>query len=189
MFLIVCFILILIITNFSALFYGMTGLSGNIIIVSVLYYGGTMVANSELSIGALTSFLMYAAYSAISIGGLTSFYTELNKSIGSATRIWEIMDRKFEIPNVGLIPAMQPQGLIEFKNVDFSYPTRDNARILKDFTLTLKNGTRTAIVGRSGSGKSTIASLLLRQVFLLTCKMNALKIFHFPDFTTQTRAL
>lgn len=123
-----------------------------------------MVANNELSIGALTSFLMYAAYSAISIGGLSSFYTELNKSIGSATRIWEIMDRKFDIPNVGLIPVTKPQGLIEFKNIEFSYPTRDNARILKDFNLTLKNGTRTAIVGRSGSGKSTIASLLLRSV-------------------------
>lgn len=140
----------------------MTGLSGNIIIVSVLYYGGTMVANSELSIGALTSFLMYAAYSAISLGGLSSFYTELNKSIGSATRIWEIMDRKYDIPNIGITPLTKPQGLIEFHNVEFSYPTRDNARILKDFNLTLKSGTRTALVGRSGTGKSTIASLLLR---------------------------
>lgn len=128
----------------------MTGLSGNIIIVSVLYYGGTMVAQSELSIGALTSFLMYAAYSAIAIGGLSSFYTELNKSIGSATRIWEIMDRKYEILNAGIIPSAKTKGLIEFKNVQFSYPSRPNAVILKNLNLTLKNGTRTAIVGKSG---------------------------------------
>ncbi|XP_063707038.1 ATP-binding cassette sub-family B member 10, mitochondrial [Culicoides brevitarsis] len=149
-------------TKARAIFYGMTGLSGNCIIVSVLYYGGTMVANNELTIGALTSFLLYAAYSAISIGGLSSFYTDINKSIGSATRIWEIMDREYKIPNVGLIPITKPKGLIEFRDVEFSYPTRDNAQILKGFNLTLKSGTRTAIVGRSGTGKSTIASLVLR---------------------------
>ena len=71
-----------------AIFYGMTGLSGNIIIMSVLYYGGTLVNEGQLSIGALTSFILYAAYTAISIGGLSNFYTELNKGIGSATRIW-----------------------------------------------------------------------------------------------------
>ena len=62
-----------------AIFYGMTGLSGNVIIMSVLYYGGTLVNEGQLTIGALTSFLLYAAYTAISIGGLSNFYTELNK--------------------------------------------------------------------------------------------------------------
>lgn len=69
-------------TKAKAAFFGMTGLSGNFIIVSVLYYGGSMVSDNELTVGALTSFIMYAAYTAISIGGLSSFYTELNKSIG-----------------------------------------------------------------------------------------------------------
>uniref|UniRef100_A0A336LSW1 CSON010602 protein n=1 Tax=Culicoides sonorensis TaxID=179676 RepID=A0A336LSW1_CULSO len=149
-------------TKARALFYGLTGFSGNVIIVSVLYYGGTMVADNDLSIGALTSFLMYAVYTAISIGGLSSFYTELNKSIGSASRIWEIMDREYKIPNVGRTFSNKPEGQINFKNIEFSYPTRENALILNDLNITFNKGTRTAIVGRSGSGKSTIASLLLR---------------------------
>uniref|UniRef100_A0A182NR51 ATP-binding cassette sub-family B member 10, mitochondrial n=1 Tax=Anopheles dirus TaxID=7168 RepID=A0A182NR51_9DIPT len=124
-------------TNARATFYGMTGLSGNIIILSVLYYGGTMVNNSEMTIGALTSFILYAGYTAISIGGLSNFYTELNKGVGSATRLWEIIDRKYTIPI-------------------------EDASILNGVNLTIEPGTSTAVVGRSGSGKSTIASLMLR---------------------------
>lgn len=146
-----------------AIFYGMTGLSGNIIIMSVLYYGGTLVNEGQLTIGALTSFILYAAYTAISIGGLSNFYTELNKGIGSATRIWEIMDRQPLIPiEGGLVPSLKPRGEILFKNVSFNYPSRPDATVIKEMTLNVEPGTTVAIVGRSGSGKSSIASLLMR---------------------------
>lgn len=61
-----------------------------------------MVATEQLSVGNLTSFLLYAAYVGISIGGLSSFYTELNKGIGAATRLWEIIDREPSIPVSGM---------------------------------------------------------------------------------------
>lgn len=51
--------------------------------------------------GNLTSFLLYAAYVGISIGGLSSFYTELNKGMGAATRLWGIIDREPRIPSSG----------------------------------------------------------------------------------------
>lgn len=57
-------------------------------------------------------------------------------------------------------------GKIEFKNVSFSYPNRIDEKILNNFNFSLKPGGVTAIVGRSGSGKSTIAALLLRYCFL-----------------------
>lgn len=146
-----------------AVFYGMTGLSGNIIIMSVLYYGGHLVNDGQLTIGALTSFILYAAYTAISIGGMSNFYTELNKGIGSATRIWEIMDRQPLIPiEGGLIPSLKPRGEISFSNVSFNYPSRPDAAVIKDLSLNVKAGSVVAIVGRSGSGKSSIASLLMR---------------------------
>jgi ATP-binding cassette, subfamily B (MDR/TAP), member 10 len=146
-----------------AIFYGMTGLSGNIIIMSVLYYGGNLVNDGQLTIGALTSFILYAAYTAISIGGLSNFYTELNKGIGSATRIWEIMDRQPSIPiEGGLIPSLKPRGEISFQNVNFNYPSRPDATVIKNLDLNVKAGSIVAIVGRSGSGKSSIASLLMR---------------------------
>ncbi|XP_050068940.1 ATP-binding cassette sub-family B member 10, mitochondrial [Anopheles maculipalpis] len=150
-------------TKARATFYGMTGLSGNIIILSVLYYGGTMVNNSEMTIGALTSFILYAGYTAISIGGLSNFYTELNKGVGSASRLWEIIDRKYTIPIEGGIEVIKPpEGQIQFSNVVFHYPSRPDAPILDGVNLTIEPGTSTAVVGRSGSGKSTIASLMLR---------------------------
>uniref|UniRef100_A0A1A9ZIE4 ATP-binding cassette sub-family B member 10, mitochondrial n=1 Tax=Glossina pallidipes TaxID=7398 RepID=A0A1A9ZIE4_GLOPL len=146
-----------------AMFFGLTGMSGNVIIISVLYYGGTLVVNDVLSIGELTSFILYAGYSSISINGLSNFYTELNKGIGSAQRIWEILDRKYEIPlNFGIIPSEKPKGQVVFDNVKFCFPARPKNIVLDNFTLVLRPGETTALVGRSGSGKTTIATLLLR---------------------------
>nr|ASS36019.1 ABCB10 [Samia ricini] len=141
-------------------FYGLTGLAGNTIIILVLYYGGGMVATEQLSVGNLTSFLLYAAYVGISIGGLSTFYTELNKGIGAATRLWEIVDRVPSIPVTGgLRPTGRPRGEIVLENVHFSY---QGAPLIKGFDLHLEPGKSIALVGRSGCGKSTVASLILR---------------------------
>lgn len=150
-------------TKARALFYGMTGLSGNIIIMSVLYYGGSLVNEGQMTIGALTSFILYAGYTAISLSGLSNFYTELNKGVGSATRIWEILDRHPTIPiQGGLIPAEKPRGEISFENISFNYPTRADADVLTNLSMKIEAGKITAVVGRSGSGKSSIAALLIR---------------------------
>lgn len=146
-----------------AIFYGMTGMSGNIIIMSVLYYGGNLVSEGHMTIGALTSFILYAGYTAISLSGLSNFYTELNKGVGSATRIWEILDRVPAIPSHGgLIPSVKPQGEIIFDNISFNYPSRVDADVLTNLSLKIESGTNTAVVGRSGSGKSSLAIILLR---------------------------
>lgn len=150
-------------TKARAIFYGMTGFSGQVIIVSVLYYGGVMVSSEELSVGHLSSFLLYAAYIGISIGGLSSFYSELNKSIGAASRIWEIIDRQPAIPIAGgVTPAVEPRGHIEYKNIKFNYPSRNDVEILRNLELHIEPGKMVAVVGPSGSGKSTLAALLLR---------------------------
>ncbi|CAG4953003.1 unnamed protein product [Colias eurytheme] len=141
-------------------FYGLTGLSGNTIIILVLYYGGGMVATEELTVGNLTSFLLYAAYVGISIGGLSSFYTEMNKGIGAATRLWQIIDREPKIPvSGGLRPVERPRGEILLENINFSYGGQP---MIKGLNLHLLPGKSVALVGRSGCGKSTIASLILR---------------------------
>ena len=73
------------------------------IIISVLYYGGVMVSSNTITVGNLSSFLLYAAYIGVSLGTFSNFYTELNKSIGAASRIWEIIDREPVIPMAGTI--------------------------------------------------------------------------------------
>lgn len=146
-----------------AAFYGAAGLAGNSIIVSVLYYGGALVATEALSVGALTSFLMYAGLTSISLAGIGNFYSELNKGVGAAARVWEIFDRQHRIPVAGgLRPERAPRGLVEFVDVRFGFPSRPDNGILHGVTLRLEPGTTTAIVGRSGSGKTTLAMLLLR---------------------------
>lgn len=146
-----------------ALFFGLTGLTGNMIIISVLYYGGVMVSSQSISVGQLSSFLLYAAYIGISIGGLSSFYSELNKSLGAGARIWSIIDREPMIPiKGGLIPMDSPRGKIVFENISFRYPSREDIVIFSELNLEIEPGKTVAVVGPSGSGKSTLAALLLR---------------------------
>ncbi|CAK9815050.1 ATP-binding cassette sub-family B member 10, mitochondrial [Anthophora plagiata] len=148
---------------YRGVFFGITGFSGNVIILSVLYYGGAMVSDASLTVGSLSAFLMYAAYVGISLNGLSSFYSELNKALGANTRLVELIEKESAIPVCGgKILDKQLSGDIEFQNVSFAYPTRENTWILKNFSLKIPKCMVIAIVGSSGSGKSTIASLLLR---------------------------
>ncbi|XP_077569624.1 ATP-binding cassette sub-family B member 10, mitochondrial [Stigmatopora nigra] len=147
-----------------AAFFGVTGLSGNIMILSVLYKGGLLMANQHMTVGELSSFLMYTFWVGISIAGLSTFYSELMKGFGAGTRLWELLDRKPEFPlNEGLIlPPEQLKGRLEFRDVSFAYPTRKDAPIFSDLNLLVPGGTIMAVVGPSGSGKSSLVSLLLR---------------------------
>lgn len=131
-------------------------------ILALLYVGGGMVQSGAISIGELTSFLMYTAYAGSSMFGLSSFYSELMKGVGAASRLFELQDRKPTIsPTVG-VKVKSAQGPIRFENVQFSYPTRPAVAIFKDLDFEIPQGANVAIVGPSGGGKSTIASLLLR---------------------------
>ncbi|XP_034742901.1 ATP-binding cassette sub-family B member 10, mitochondrial [Etheostoma cragini] len=145
-------------------FFGVTGLSGNIMILSVLYKGGLLMASQHMTVGELSSFLMYTFWVGISIAGLSSFYSELMKGFGAGARLWELLDRKPEFPlNEGLmLPSDQLKGRLEFSDISFAYPTRKEAPIFQNLNLLVPAGTIMAVVGPSGSGKSTLVSLLLR---------------------------
>ncbi|KAI3377789.1 hypothetical protein L3Q82_008938 [Scortum barcoo] len=145
-------------------FFGVTGLSGNIMILSVLYKGGLLMASQHMTVGELSSFLMYTFWVGISIAGLSSFYSELMKGFGAGARLWELLDRKPEFPlNEGrVLPPDQLKGRLEFCDVSFAYPTRKEAPIFQNLSLLVPAGTIMAVVGPSGSGKSTLVSLLLR---------------------------
>ncbi|XP_076100291.1 ATP-binding cassette sub-family B member 10, mitochondrial-like [Mytilus galloprovincialis] len=146
-----------------AMFFGSVGLAGNCVVLSVFYYGGTMMTESQISVGDLSAFLLYAAYIGVSLGGMTSFYSEMMKGLGASTRLWELTDRTPSIPvHGGLIPTSPVIGNIEFNDVRFIYPSRDDVVIFDKLSLLVPSGSITAVVGPSGSGKSTVGSLLLR---------------------------
>ncbi|CAL5872438.1 uncharacterized protein PFLUO_LOCUS6702 [Penicillium psychrofluorescens] len=146
----------------SATFFSSTGLMGNMTILALLYAGGSMVQSGAISIGELTSFLMYTAYAGSSMFGLSSFYSELMKGVGAASRLFELQDRQPTIHPTKGLKVESARGPIRFENVTFSYPTRPAVKIFKGLDFEIPQGTNVAIVGPSGGGKSTIASILLR---------------------------
>uniref|UniRef100_A0A672GP73 ATP-binding cassette, sub-family B (MDR/TAP), member 10 n=1 Tax=Salarias fasciatus TaxID=181472 RepID=A0A672GP73_SALFA len=144
-------------------FFG-TGLSGNLMILSVLYKGGLLMASQHMTVGELSSFLMYTFWVGISIAGLSSFYSELMKGFGAGSRLWELLDRKpeFSLDEGQVIAQDQLKGQLEFCDVSFAYPTRKETSIFHNLSFSVPAGTIMAVVGSSGSGKSTLVSLLLR---------------------------
>ncbi|KAE8146678.1 P-loop containing nucleoside triphosphate hydrolase protein [Aspergillus avenaceus] len=146
----------------SATFFSSTGFMGNMTILALLYVGGGMVQSGGISIGELTSFLMYTAYAGSSMFGLSSFYSELMKGVGAASRLFELQDRQPTISPTKGTKVESARGPIRFENVTFSYPTRPAVPIFRDLNFEIPQGTNVAIVGPSGGGKSTIASILLR---------------------------
>uniref|UniRef100_A0A8C7UAA0 ATP-binding cassette sub-family B member 10, mitochondrial n=1 Tax=Oncorhynchus mykiss TaxID=8022 RepID=A0A8C7UAA0_ONCMY len=137
-------------------FFGATGLSGNIIILSVLYKGGLLMASEHMTVGELSSFLMYAFWVGISIAGRAS-PLHLNRHVNVHVHV----PPHFSEEGIVLRPE-QLKGQLEFQNVSFAYPTRKDAPIFQDLSLSVPAGSVMAVVGPSGSGKSTLVSLLLR---------------------------
>lgn len=135
---------------------------GNLTILSLLYVGGGLVQSGAITIGELTSFLMYTAYAGSSLFGLSSFYSELMKGVGAASRLFELQDREPKISPTKGERVLSARGPIRFENVSFSYPTRPAVAIFENLDFEIPQGSNVAIVGPSGGGKSTIASLLLR---------------------------
>lgn len=147
----------------SGLFFGSTGLVGNVALLALLMVGTNMIKDGLMSVGDLSSFMMYAVYTGTSMFGLSSFYSELMKGAGAAARVFELNDRKPLIPpTVGKDPMTLTGKVVTFKDVSFAYPTRPNHQIFSGLNITVKPGEHVCVVGPSGSGKSTIASLLLR---------------------------
>ncbi|KAI8928430.1 P-loop containing nucleoside triphosphate hydrolase protein [Entophlyctis helioformis] len=153
----------------SGLFFGGAGLSGNLVMFAVLYHGGMLVQEGLISVGELTSFFMYTIYVGSSLVGLTSWYSDLNKGIGASTRVFRLLESESTIESTATAPgtgrsldAALFKGGLEFRDVAFNYPTRPDVDIFRGLSFTVSPGETIAIVGHSGSGKSTIAQLLLR---------------------------
>jgi ABC transporter fused permease/ATP-binding protein len=146
-------------------------------IVGVIWYGARLV-NQDLAllaadptldpenlftIGKLIKFILYSVFVGASIGGIAEMYAQIQKAIGAAERILEIMDEEpepYEAAHPSNISAIS--GSLKFDNVQFRYPSRPDISVLNGVSFDAKQGETIALVGPSGSGKSTIASLVLR---------------------------
>jgi ABC-type multidrug transport system fused ATPase/permease subunit len=111
-------------------------------------------------------FLFYTAFIGGSVGGLGDMYAQLQKTMGASERVLEILDEDSEVnldqtTNLRTLPASVALG-IDFEHITFSYPSRPDIQVLKDVSISIKPGEKIALVGPSGTGKSTIVQLLMR---------------------------
>lgn len=146
----------------AGLYFGTSGVIGNLTILCMLGIGSGMVSNGTISVGELTTFTMYAGYAGVSAYGLASFYGELMKGVGAASRVFELLDREPPIRATLGKPVISARQTIKFDNVKFAYPTRPAVTIFENLNFSIPPGSNVCIVGPSGGGKSTITSLLLR---------------------------
>jgi ABC transporter fused permease/ATP-binding protein len=129
---------------------------------AVIWFGGRQVIQGELSIGELTQFLIYLLIVAFSVGSLGGLWGDLMSALGAATRVFEIIDSDPTIDSTKGEHLASVKGEIQINALHFHYPTRPDVQVLRGVDLNLNAGTTTALVGQSGSGKSSIASLLSR---------------------------
>ena len=133
-------------------------------IVAVVWFGVRLSISGEMSVGQLISFVLYSTFVGASFGGIAELYAQIQKAIGATERVFELLDETPEkINSTQNSHSIQKiQGNVTFKNVAFTYPSRKEMKVLKGVNFTANFGQKIAIVGPSGVGKSTIASLLLR---------------------------
>jgi len=130
----------------------------------VLWEGAVLLQSNQITAGELIMFFTYTAIIGGAIAGLGNFYTELVGAVGATERIREILHSPAEVKIADSAKPIQKRlyGEIEFKNVQFEYPTRADIKVLNNVSFRINAGQKIAIVGPSGAGKSTIIQLLLR---------------------------
>ncbi|KAK0409677.1 hypothetical protein QR680_004687 [Steinernema hermaphroditum] len=144
----------------KGLMFGSFQFTGYMALTSILFYGSSLINQGLLTYGDLSSFCLYAILCASSMSSISGFFTELMKGLGASARLFELRSREPLIPIAGGIQKDGVQHEIRFENVVFQYA--DRSRIFNDVDFTIPAGKITAVVGHSGSGKSTVANLLLR---------------------------
>lgn len=131
----------------------------NISFVIIAAFGGCFAINHIISIGVISAFIVYAKQFGRPIDELAQIYGQIQTAIAGAERVFAVMDEPLEDKS-GDKNMDKLEGVIKFKDVNFSY-TKDK-QVLYDFNLQVKAGQKVALVGSTGSGKTTVVNLLMR---------------------------
>lgn len=134
----------------------------NLSSVAIIWYGGLRIDAEQMQVGDLMAFLQYAMQIMFSLVMVSMMFVMIPRASASAIRINEVLDMVPVIKDSAVDgQAMETKGLVEFQNVSFSYPGAEQPAV-QDITFTAKPGQVTAIIGGTGSGKSTMISLIPR---------------------------
>ncbi|KAI8541744.1 hypothetical protein RHMOL_Rhmol08G0086000 [Rhododendron molle] len=168
------------------LFFGGLNAASTLSVIIVVIYGAYLTIMGALTAGSLTSFILYSLTGEVtalhkeqkvrvviarsgethvgsSVSSLSGLYTTAMKAAGASRRVFQLLDRQSVMPESGdKCPVGNPDGDVELEDVWFAYPSRPSNMILKGITLKLSPGSKVALVGPSGGGKTTIANLIER---------------------------
>ena len=132
---------------------------GNIGFVIIAAFGGYFSVKGLISVGVISAFIVYAKQFSRPINEIAQIYGQLQTAIAGAERVFAVLDEEDEDKS-GEELAQEEKAAISFKNVRFSYDGENP--VIKNFTLTVTTGKKVALVGATGSGKTTIVNLLMR---------------------------
>lgn len=133
----------------------------NLSYVGISIVSGILAVHGSISIGMISSFLLYVRQFSRPFVDIANIYNNFQTAVAGAERILDILDETPEPQDApDALPLTSPKGEIDFQNVVFAY--KPEVPILKHISLKIPAGTRTAIVGTTGAGKTTIINLLTR---------------------------
>ncbi|XP_054568719.1 ABC-type oligopeptide transporter ABCB9 [Eptesicus fuscus] len=137
-----------------------SGLTLLVVQVSILYYGGHLVISGQMTSGNLISFIIYEFVLGDCMESVGSVYSGLMQGVGAAEKVFEFIDRQPTMVHDGNLAPDHVEGRVDFENVTFTYRTRPHTKVLQDVSFSLSPGKVTALVGPSGSGKSSCVHIL-----------------------------
>ncbi|HTY33248.1 ABC transporter ATP-binding protein [Mycobacterium sp.] len=149
--------------NLQALMLPVTTLTINVSSVALIWFGGLRIDRGQMQVGSLTAFLAYFTQILMAVLMATMTLVVLPRASVCAERITEVLSTRAAVqsPPNPRFPRGGITGVVRLDGATFSYPGADRP-VLQDISLTARPGTTTAIVGSTGSGKSTLVSLICR---------------------------
>ena len=130
---------------------------------AMIWFGAKDVTNGDISAGELASFVFYAIMVARSVAVISEIYGQLQRAAGATERLLELLSEESEIqPPTQAIDLPDGPLSLDFNNISFSYPSRPQEKALEEISFKVGEGETVAIVGLSGSGKTTVFELIQR---------------------------
>ncbi|BCL59537.1 lipid A ABC transporter permease/ATP-binding protein [Desulfomarina profundi] len=144
-------------------FMPLTEFMSSTAVAMILWYGGGEVLENRLTLGELVAFLSYMRLFFQPLRELSQKYSIVQSAMASAERIFQLLDRKSNLKQPAQPKKItNPKGRLQFKNITFSYNKIEKTPLIEEMSLTIEAGETVALVGTTGSGKTTLVSLLLR---------------------------